>query len=133
MVVRYWIGRCILRALFTDTITLYNKISDSEWKRTVVEGVQWSEKTEKKNDNGKISVVRYISVTFPQGTYDGLVLNSANTEDCIVYGAIEDVVNDEKGSRISDLMKKYPKSGQIKAVNDNSNRDMLRSIKVVIA
>ena len=34
-------------ALFTDTVTIYNKISDSEWKRTVVKGVQWSDKTEK--------------------------------------------------------------------------------------
>ena len=51
-------------ALFTDTVTIYNKISDSEWKRTVVKGVQWSDKTEKKNENGKISIARYASVTF---------------------------------------------------------------------
>ncbi len=49
-------------ALFTDTVTIYNKISDSEWKRTVVEGVQWSDKTEKQNDNGKISIARYAVV-----------------------------------------------------------------------
>lgn len=55
-------------ALFTDTVTIYNKISDSEWKRTVVKGVQWSDKTEKKNENGKISIARYASVTFPVGT-----------------------------------------------------------------
>ena len=33
-------------AMFTDTITLYNKVSDTEWKRTVVTGVQWADKTE---------------------------------------------------------------------------------------
>lgn len=120
-------------ALFTDTVTVYNKISDSEWKRTVVEGVQWSDKTEKQNNNGKISVARYTSVTFPEGTYEGLVLDSANEEDCIVYGAVEDIVEDVKGHRISDLRKKYVKSGIIQSVNDNSNRDFCKNIKVVVA
>lgn len=120
-------------AVFTDTVTIYNKVSDSEWKRTVVDGVQWSDKTEKKNENGKISVARYASITFPDGTYDGLMLNSSNEEDCIVYGKINDVVEDVKGKRVSDLLKKYPKSGTIQAVNDNSNRDFCKNIKVVVA
>ena len=120
-------------ALFTDTVTIYNKISDSEWKHTVVEGVQWSDKTEKKNENGKISIARYASITFPEGTYDGLLLSSSNEEDCIICGAVEDVIEDVKGKRISDLMKKYPKSGIIQSVNDNSNRDFLKNIKVVVA
>lgn len=120
-------------ALFTDTVTVYNKISDSEWKRTVIEGVQWADKTEKKNENGKISVARYASITFPDGTYEGLVLSSSNEEDCIVYGAIEDAVEDVKGHRISDLMKKYPKSGLIQSVNDNSNRDFCKNVKAVVA
>lgn len=120
-------------ALFTDTVTIYNKISDTEWKRTVVEGVQWSDKTEKQNDNGKINIARYASITFPESTYEGLTLNSSNEEDCIVFGAVEDVVEDVKGCRISDLMKKYPKSGLIQSVNDNSNRDFLKNIKVVVA
>lgn len=119
-------------AMFTDTITLYNKISDAEWKRTVVNGVQWSDKTEKKNDNGKLSVVRYGQITFPEGTYENLLLDSSRTEDCIVYGAMQDEVTGEKGNRISDLMKKYPKSGLIKSVNDNTNRSLLRNIKVVV-
>ena len=120
-------------AIFTDVVTIYNKISDSEWDRTIVSGVQWSDKTEKKNENGKISIARYASITFPVGAYDGLVLSSSNEEDCIVFGAVEDVVEDVKGKRISDLMKKYPKSGIIRAVNDNSNRDFCKNIKVVVA
>ena len=122
-----------MSGLITDTVTIYNKISDSEWKRTIVKGVQWSDKTEKKNENGKISIARYASVTFPNGTYEGLTLNSANEEDCIVYGAVEDVIEDAKGKRISDLVKKYPKSGMIQSVNDNSNRDFCKNIKVVVA
>lgn len=119
--------------MFTDTVTIYNKVSDSEWRRTVVEGVQWADKTEKKNVDGVLSVVKYASVTFPEGTYEDLVLDASNEEDCIVKGAIEDVVGGDKGSRISDLLRKYPKSGKIKAVNDNSNRSFLPHIKAVVS
>ena len=120
-------------AVFTDTVTIYSRISESEWKRTVVEGVQWSDKTDKKNENGRISIARYASVTFPEGTYEGLILNSSREEDCIVYGAVEDIVEDVKGKRISDLMKKYQRSGTIQSVNDNSNRDFCKNVKVVVA
>ena len=119
-------------ALFTDTVTIYNKISDTEWKRTVVNGVQWVDKIERTNKDGIISIAEYASITFPEGTFDGLVLNPANEEDCIVYGAVTDVVDSNRGSRISDLLKKYQRSGLIKAVKDNSHRDFLKSIKVVI-
>lgn len=132
MAIWYWIGRCVLRALFTDTVTIYNKIDDGTWKRTVVEGVQWSDHTDRANENGKVSVVHSTSVTFPKPTYEGLVLDSSNEEDCIVYGPVEDVIEDVKGKRVSDLLAKYPKSGLIKAVNDNSNRTMLPNIKVVL-
>lgn len=119
-------------ALFTDTVTIYNKITDTEWKRTVVEGVQWADKTEKQNSDGVLSVVRYASVTFPDGTYDGLTLNSLNEEDAIVYGTVNDAVSCDRGNRISDLLERYPRSGRIKSVNDNSNRDSLKNIKVVV-
>lgn len=119
--------------MFDDTITLYNKISDIEWQHAVVKGVQWSDKTEKQNINGKISVVRYVQITFPAGTYEGLTLQANREEDCIIYGSVEDVVTGEKGNRISDLLKRYPKSGRIQSVNDNSNKRHLKNIKVVIA
>lgn len=120
-------------ALFTDTVTVYNKISDTEWKRTVVEGVQWSDKNTKENADGAISIARYASVTFPEGTYEEIVLDSSREYDCIVYGAVEDVVDGSRGSRIADLIKKYPRSGLIKSVDDNSNRDFLKNIKVVVS
>lgn len=120
-------------AIFTDTVTIYNQISDTEWKRTVVEGVQWSDKTDKQNVNGKISIARYASITFPKGTYAGLILDASRENDCIIYGVVEDTVEDVKGKRISDLMKKYPRSGTIQSVNDNSNREYLKNMKVVVA
>lgn len=131
MAVWHRIGRCVLRALFTDTVTIYNKISDAEWKRTVVEGVQWSGKNDKANMNGRISIAHYVSVTFPQGTYENLTLDPDNEEDCIVLGEISDVVGKD-GSSIEDLLVKYPDSGLIKAVNDNSKRTFLPNIKVVL-
>lgn len=122
--------------LFNDTVTIFNKRIDGEtavWDRTVVNGVQWSD-TDQKNENaGRISVGHYVNITFPEGTYNGLILNAANEEDAIFYGDIDAVIEDKKGKRISDLMNQYTKSGRIKSVNDNSNRDLLKNIKVVVA
>lgn len=120
-------------AMFTDTVTIYNKVADTEWKRTVVRGVQWSDRIEKKNDNGKLSLVKYTQITFPSGTYENLTLNPENEEDVIVYGEVSDKISEEKGNRISDLLAKYQKSGFIQSTNDNSGRDFLKCIKVVIA
>ena len=50
-----------------------------------------------------------------------------------MYGDVSDVVNTITGSTLKDLLKKYEKSGRIKSVNDNSNRDFLPNIKVVLA
>ena len=122
--------------LFNDTVTIFNKRMDKEtavWDKTVVNGVQWSDHDEKNENAGRISVGYYANITFPEGTYDGLILNAANEEDAIFYGKIDAVIEDIKGHRITDIMKQYPKSGRIKSVNDNSNRDLLKNIKVVIA
>ena len=122
--------------LFNDTVTIFNKRMDKEtavWDKTVVNGVQWSDHDEKNENAGRVSVGHYVNITFPEGTYDGLILNAANEEDAIFYGEIDAVIEDIKGHRITDIMKQYPKSGRIKSVNDNSNRDLLKNIKVVIA
>lgn len=119
-------------ALFTDTVTVYNKISDNKWKRTVVKGVQWSENTDRVNSDKVITYASHVSVTFPEGTFDDVVLSSSNEEDCIVYGEVNDAVDGQRGSRVSDLVKKYEKAGFIKSVNDNSKRSFLKNIKVVV-
>lgn len=122
--------------LFNDTVTIFNKRMNGEtavWDKTVVSGVQWSDHDEKNENAGRVSVGHYANITFPDGTYDGLILNAANEEDAIFYGKIDAVIEDIKGHRITDIMKQYPKSGRIKSVNDNSNRDFLKNVKVVIA
>ena len=121
--------------LFNDTVTIFNKIEDGDtvtWRRTIVDGVQWSDREEKSNDSGRISVARYASLTFPAGTYEDLTLRPGAEEDAIFYGIIDETPVDVRGFRISDMLKKYDKAGRIQSVNDNSNRDVLKNIKVII-
>lgn len=134
-------GGCILR--FNDTVTIYQKIINTtevggisteteSWTRTVVKGVQWADKYQRENVGGKISVARYASITFPEGTYEGITLEPNREEDAIVYGEVSDTVNGTKGHRISDLLENHIRSGRIQSVNDNTNRDSLKNIKVVV-
>lgn len=115
--------------LGTDTVTIFKKQPDGSFTRTVVSGVQWSDKDETTNANGHVNVAKYVSITFFAGTYEGLNLTNFTEEDAIFYGKVVDEVID---GRISALLKKYPKSGIIKSIKDNSNRDFLKNIKVVL-
>ena len=126
---RYWTGRCILMALFTDSITIYNKTTSS-WSRTVVDGVQWSDKADRINNNGRVKVDPYATITFPQGTYEGIRLDPRQDEDAILYGVVPDMPN-TTSFRLSDVIK-CNKGGIIQSVNDNSNRDYLKNIKVTV-
>lgn len=115
--------------LGTDTITLFKKRPDGSFDRFVVGGVQWSDKDEVVDSNGRVNVAKYASVTFFDGTFERLNLASFSSEDAIFYGIIADELAD---NRISTLLKKYPRSGIIKSVKDNSNRSYLKNIKVVL-
>lgn len=115
--------------LGTDTITLFKKRPDGSFARFVVSGVQWSDKDEVVNSSGRVNVAKHVSVTFFVGTFEGLDLTNFTSEDAVFYGVIHDKLVDNK---ISILLKKYPKSGVIKSVKDNSNRDYLKNIKVVL-
>lgn len=118
-------------ALFTDTITIYQK-QESRWKRTVVEGVQWSDKLEKSLSTGKLTTFWSASITFPEDVLDQIDLTTFTEEDAIFLGELTEEVTSAKGSRLSDLLATHPKGGIIRHVNDNSNRDLLKNIKVVI-
>ena len=115
--------------LGTDTITLFKKQPNGTFTRFIVNGVQWSDKDEVVNPNGRVNVAKYASVTFFVGTFEDLDLTNFSSEDAVFYGTIDDELVD---NRISTLLKKYPKSGVIKSVKDNSNRDYLKNIKVVL-
>ena len=119
-------------AHFTDTVTIYNKTTSS-WSRTVVEGVQWSDKADRVNNNGRIKVDPYATITFPEGTYEGLRLDPRQDEDAILYGAVPDMPSTSSASvfKLTDVIRRN-KGGVIQSVNDNSNRDYLKNIKVTV-
>ena len=131
MDVRDWFGGGILMGLFNDTVTLYQKQAEG-YKITVLEGVQWSDVVDKTIVNGKLTLTKSASITIPENKISEVDLASYTEEDAIFFGEIQEEVTDEKGSRLSDLLKAFPKSGIIRTVNDNSNRDRLKNIKVVI-
>lgn len=118
-------------ALFTDTITIYQK-KGAAWERTVVPGVQFSEKTEKSLATGRLTLAKTMTVTFPEAAIGRIDLSTYTEEDAIFLGELTEEVTDEKGSRLSDLLALHPKGGIIRSVNDNSNRDRLKNIKVVM-
>lgn len=116
-------------AVFTDTVTVYQKQATG-YKRTVVNSCQWSEKIKKKLEGGKLQTVKTTTVTFIEPFL--LDLSTFTEEDGIFFGNVSETPTNDKGSRLSDMIKRHPKSGIIRAVNDNSNRDYLKNIKVVI-
>ena len=118
-------------AHFTDKITIYQKRSGS-YSRTVVDGVQWSDTTDKTLATGRLTTAKSATVTFPEAVLNLVDFSTFTEEDAIFFGAIEDEVTTVKGSRLSDLLAAHPKSGIIRSVNDNSNRDLLKNIKVVV-
>lgn len=118
-------------AMFTDVITLYQK-QGSSWKRTVVEGVQWSDKLDKSLSTGKLTTSWSANITFPEDVLDQIDLKTFTEEDAIFLGELTEEVTSTKGGRLSDLLATYPKGGIIRQVNDNSNRDLLKNIKVVV-
>lgn len=117
----------------TDTVTIYKKSkTEDTWSKTVVHGVQWSDHVDKTTTTGRVSRKPYASITFFIGS-DEYGLNDFGEEDIIVYGECEVVISTVKGSRPSDVVEANVKSGFITSVNDNTNRDHLKNMKVVVS
>ena len=134
-------------ALFTDVVTIITKVPLNKWlwdffsfetsefggyQFVVMRGVQWSEVLKRVNSNGVVAVHRELTVTFPQDVYKYINFDIFDEEMSIFLGEIKEEIADEKGKRLSDLLRKYPKSGLVKLVRDNSNRDFLKHVKVVV-
>lgn len=116
---------------FNDTVTIYQKRSGS-YRRTVVDGVQWSDTTDKTLATGRLTTAKSATVTFPEAVLNLVDFSTFTEEDAIFYGELDDEITAEKGHRLSDLLAAHQKSGIIRSVNDNSNRDLLKNIKVVV-
>lgn len=141
-------------SLFTDTMTVYNHITDSDtgqesWQRTVVKGVQWQHnktettiskgvQTEKKVESITIDFQRtrrkekYVNFLEFEKLEDKTgfwTLNNRDGLDLVVCGDCKREITDTY--RISDLKKDYQYCVTVKSVSDNRNADYLKHIKVV--
>lgn len=123
-------------ALFTDTVTLFNH-HKGEWHKTVLPGVQWTDKITKTVDSdGKITITPEVSLTVPVRpgyvepkayTGEGFTFGTGNL-DVIVRGEIPEEITQE--FTITALRKKYDHAATIYGVADNTNRGMLKHWKV---
>lgn len=124
-----------MSVVFTDTVTLYNHHDDS-WYRTILEGVQWTEKTERTVDSdGVIHLTLSIAVTVPyRAGYvepeaykgEGFTFGLDNL-DVVVLGICDKEITDTY--TITDLQDEY-NAATISAVADNTLRQFLKHWRV---
>ena len=139
--------------LFTDTMTVYNYMRDTEgnetWKRTIVKGVQWRHnKSELSISDGVQTEKKVESITidfsknYKRETYIDFLefekkddkvgywtLNERDGLDIVVLGESAKEINKEY--KISDLRNDFQYCATVQSVSDNRNRSHLKNIKVV--
>lgn len=137
-------------ALFTDVMTVYNYIEESQtWKRTVVKGVQWRHNKVEVSTSGGVQTeqkVESITIDFQRDygnetyvnhlEFNKLVdktgywtLNERDCADIVVLGESEQELGIDY--KIADLKNEFQYVGTVLSVSDNRNRTLLRHIKVV--
>ena len=137
-------------ALFTDVMTVYNYIEESQtWKRTVVKGVQWrhnkvevstsggvqtEQKVESitidfKRDYGNEKYISYLEFNRLDDKTGYWTLNERDCSDIVVLGETDQELGADY--KITDLKNKFQYIGTVLRVSDNRNRALLRHIKVV--
>lgn len=132
--------------LFTDIITIYNHRPDDSYLRTVINGVQYSKKTEKSiSTDGKINLGFVVHITIPDSAKSNrayadkktfqqdaerryYTLDDSGNLDIVVQGEIMQEITE--GYRLKDLKSDYD-CVTVASVADNRNRGMLSHIKVV--
>ncbi len=107
--------------LFSDTVTVYHREGDL-FTRYVLCGVQWRQKTERLNDNGRLSTVTVTSVTVPED-----VSMTVRAGDVLVLGEAAELTQ-EYG--IAQMKKDYPTYCTVKSITDNTRRSRLKHWKV---
>lgn len=135
--------------MFNDTVTFYNYGDDNEsWKRTVIEGCQWSSETVKTvSTDGKLVVSKVVNITIPVDTalmpekymdyrlYNAqtvtegfFTINPATNMDVAVLGECEADITAEY--TLSQLVREHI-AATVSSVTDNTGRPRLKNIKVV--
>lgn len=139
--------------LFTDKATIYNHYVDNgvdKWKRSVVEGVQWSHNKIETNVSGGtqtqsrvesitfdftriyknnpmyVNPIEFANLTDKSGYW---TLDSNNKLDVIVYGECTSEIS--ASYKLANLIKDNQYVGTISAVSDDRNRTFLKIIKAV--
>lgn len=110
--------------LFADTVTVYRKNGD-QYTRHVLKGVQWRQKIERLNDNGKIAIATVTSVTIPDG-----VEMAVKPGDVLVLGVGPELTDEYTIARLRADNTTYC---TVKAVADNTRRPRLKHWKVTAA
>lgn len=128
-------------AIFTDTVTLYNHYKNNGadmWKKTVIEGCQWSQHRDLDIDtDGKLLIANYATVSIPlidgyvkpddfEG--QGFTFNPGNL-DVIAIGNQSTVITDDNINEVC----QREEFATIISVNDNTNRDHLKFWRVTVA
>ena len=124
-----------MSTVFTDTVTLYNHYNDS-WYRTILEDVQWTEKTERTVDSdGVMHLTPSVTVTVlyragyvEPGAYkgEGFTFGLDNL-DVVVLGVCDKDITDTY--TITDLQEEC-RAATISAVSDNTQRKLLKHWRV---
>lgn len=107
--------------LFTDTVTVYRKDGE-QYSRHIMSGVQWRQKTERLNDNGKIALATVTSVTIPDG-----VKTPVKPGDVLVLGTGPEITGEYSIARLKAENETYC---TVKGVADNTRRPRLKHWKV---
>lgn len=112
----------VSNSLFTDIVTVYHKIGD-RFARQVISGVQWRQKIERLNDDGKLTLATVTSVTIP-----GDISVNVNLGDVIVLGVGPEL---SAGYSIANLRADHSTYCTVRAVADNTLRAHLKHRKVI--
>ena len=112
----------VSNSLFTDTITLYCK-NGEQYERHVLTGVQWRQKIERLNDDGKLTLATVTSVTVP-----GEIAAPIKPGDVMVLGTGPKLAADYS---IAKLKADFDTYCTVRAVADNTRRPQLKHRKVM--
>ncbi len=107
--------------LFGDTVTVYHREGDL-FTRHVLRGVQWRQKADRLNDNGKLSLVTVTSVTIPNS--EGMPVRIG---DVLVLGEAKELSQEYT---IAQLKNEHPTYCTVRSIADNTRRARLRHWKV---
>lgn len=105
---------------YVHTITLYHKLEDGTYKRTVFEGCFWKSgiavtQSGTQASQSNIYTVRIPADKAPRGF-------AVSLDDIVIHGKVKDSISNEKGYRAAEILAKYkPEAFKVSAISDNTS------------